>query len=291
MTIFWAATCLTALAKARHAFMLTIPSTIWRALIGLLLVPFLQACASPPGRSTSQVIRVDTPGCMRAHCTLSNDLGTWQVDPTPGDVTLMTSEKPLNVSCRSNGEMKGELHLPSAIRPVSAGSGVAGGAVGAGAMGAAGAPILATPYAPFYGFLVVFGAIAGTGVGRAVDTESRTWSYPPTLSVPFSCGVIEVNSAVLAASPLGMAVRSFSFGAPEGLETDAALVTALAPQGRAAAAGLQVGDLIVEVDGRSFVGTLGLQALVQKASQALTLKVVRGEDKLTFVLPLTGRLP
>jgi hypothetical protein len=203
----------------------------------------------------------------------------------------MTSEKPLNVSCRSNGEMMGALRSPSGIRPVAVDSGVAGGAIGAGTMGAAGAPMLATPYAPFYGFFLVFGAIAGTGVGRAVDAESRTWSYPPTLSVPFNCDAIEADSAVLAASPLGMAVRSFSVGAPEGVETDAALITALAPQGRAAAAGLQVGDLIIEADGRSFAGSLGLQALVQEASQVLTLKVVRGEDKLTIVLPLTGRSP
>jgi hypothetical protein len=248
-----------------------------RVLIGLLLAPLLQACASPPGRSTSQVLHVETLGCTRAHCTLSNDLGTWQVDPTPGDVTLMTSEKPLNVSCLSNGEMKGDLRLPSGIRPVSADSGVAGGAVGAGAMGGVGAPILATPYAPFHGFFLVFGAIAGTGVGRAVDAESRTWSYPPMLTVPFNCDAIEVDSAVLAASPLGMAVQSYSFRAPEGVETKAAQITALAPQGRAVAAGLQVGDLIVEADGRSFAGSLGLQALVQNALQVVTLKVVRGK--------------
>jgi membrane-associated protease RseP (regulator of RpoE activity) len=246
----------------------------------------LQACATSAGRSTTQVLHVETPGCDRARCTLSNDFGIWQVDPTPGDVTVTTSEKPLEVSCRIHEQQASDVRPPDPLRAVASASGVAGAAIGAGVVGAAAVPMLATPYAPVAGIVMLISAAAGAGVGRAADAASRTWSYPATVSVPLRCDAAGADAAALAAAVFGLAVRSSSTQDRSADRAGAALVTALAPGGRAAAAGLEVGDLIVAVDDRPVAGAAGLQALLHGESQSLALKIVRGARSMVIQLPL-----
>jgi membrane-associated protease RseP (regulator of RpoE activity) len=257
----------------------------WRVWLALSVVCVLQACASSAGRSTTQLLHVETPGCVRARCTLSNDFGSWQVDPTPGDVMVTTSEKPLEVSCRAHDQQASDVRPPNPLRAVASASGVAGAAIGAGVVGAAAAPLLATPYAPVAGIVLLISAAAGAGVGRAADAASRTWSYPATVSVPLQCDAAGDDAVALAAAFLGLAVRPSSIEDRSGGRADAAMVTALAPGGRAATAGLQVGDLIVAVDDRPVAGAAGLQALVRGASQTLSLKVVRGARTVVILVP------
>lgn len=256
-----------------------------RVWLGLWVVCVLQACASASGRSTTQLLHVETPGCARASCTLSNDFGNWQVDPTPGDVTVTTSEKPLEVSCRVQDQEAGDVRPPNPLRAVASESGVAGAAIGAGVVGAAALPMLATPYAPVAGIVVLISAAVGAGVGRAADAASRTWSYPATVSVPLQCDADGANAPALAAAFFGLAVRPSSIEGRSGSRADAAMVTALTPGGRAAVAGLQVGDLIVAVDDRPVAGAAGLQVHVRGASKVMSLKVLRDGRTVIILLP------
>lgn len=245
----------------------------------------LAACGTAPtAPSVPQHVRVETPGCAAALCVLSNDQGTWTVDPTPGDVQLMTSAGALEVSCHARDQSAGASLPPDALRPVSPAGTAVGGAAGAGAAIAAFSPLLATPYAPLVGVFAIYSAVAGAGVGRAVDASARSYSYPSPVVLPFRCDPLGIANVALAAAPLGMAVR----GATAANELrSAAIVSALAPGGRAAQAGLIVGDAIVSAQGQPVDSPAALESVVRQlpASEPLTLGVLRGGLPLTIVTP------
>lgn len=99
-----------------------------RRCLVLAIVCQMLGCASP-GQPAMQTIRVETPGCARATCELSNDLGTWLLPETPGKVTLTPSREPLKASCQAKDGVAGHSDLLSALpKPTGAGA-VAGGAV------------------------------------------------------------------------------------------------------------------------------------------------------------------
>jgi S1-C subfamily serine protease len=215
---------------------------------------------------------------------LSNDQGNWTVDPTPGEVQLMTSARALEVSCRARDQSAGTTLPPDALRPVSPAATAAGGAAGAGAAVAAFSPLLATAYAPLVGVFAIYSAVAGAGVGRAVDASARSYSYPSPVVVPFRCDPLSINSVGLAAAPLGVTVR----GATAANELrSAAIVSALASGGRASQAGLIVGDAIVSAQGRPVDSPAALESSVHQvpASVPLTLGVLRGGQLLIIVMP------
>lgn len=231
-----------------------------------------------------QRVRVETPGCAAASCVLSNDQGTWTVDPTPGEVQLTTSARALEVSCRARDQSAGAALPPDALRPVSPVSTAVGGAAGAGAAIGAFSPLLATPYAPLVGVFAIYTAIAGAGVGRAADASARSYSYPSPVVLPFRCDPIVADSSALGAAPLGMAVR----GATSASEPQsAAIVSRLAPGGRAESAGLAIGDAIFSAQGRGIDSPAALESVVRHRppSAPLTLGVLRGSHSLTIVVP------
>jgi hypothetical protein len=256
-----------------------------RVLAAALLGCGLTACGTAPSApSMPQQVRVETPGCAAALCVLSNDQGTWTVDPTPGDVQLMTSARALEVSCRARDQSAGTSLSPDPLRPVSPASTAVGGAAGAGVAIAAFSPLLATPYAPLVGVFAIYTAVAGAGVGRAVDASARSYSYPSPVVLPFRCDSLGLDSVALAAAPLGMAVR----GATAANEPrSAAIVSALAPGGRAAQSGLLVGDAIVSAQGRPVDSPAALELVVREvpATMPLTLGVLRAGAPLTIVTP------
>jgi hypothetical protein len=73
---------------------------------------------------------------------------------------------------------------------------------------AAGAPLLATPYAPLVGIIGLYGAIVGQGTARAIDASTRGMAYPSPLVLPFRCDPAGIDNAALEAAPLGIAVRA-----------------------------------------------------------------------------------
>ena len=266
------------------------PAPFPRALAALLVV-LLAGCATSPGRSVPQLVRVETPGCPGAVCTLANDLGLWRIEPTPGDAEVMTSEKPLEVACRAEGGASvgaSELGLPLELRSVSPASGIAGAAVGAGAAGAAVAPLVATPFAPLAGAFVLFGAVMGAGVGRAVDSTARAWAYPASVQVTLHCEPLSADRGALAAAPFGMAVRSAPAG--ERAAAGAVIVVAVAPQGRAAASGLEAGDRILKAAGAVAADSAALEEILEgvRGRTSVPLEVWRAGRTLTLELAVPG---
>ncbi len=259
----------------------------------IAVVAVVSGCGSAPlGRSVEQALRVEVPGCPPMHCELHNDLGQWVVAATPGAVTVRTSARPLEVSCRRPDQPAGMARLPSAQPAPTAGGTVAGAAVGAGVAAAAAAPAFAFggPFGFLGATLVVIGGVGGAGVGRAAEDAARPFTYPSVIQVEMACPGPPPDAADLAAARWGLAVRGAQPG--DGAPAGAVWVTAVDPGGRAAAAGLRSGDLLMAVDGRPMTGTLELEDALQRARRdavAVTLSLRRGDTLTSLVLGADGR--
>lgn len=254
------------------------------AIGSVVLATLLTACAAPAGAPTAtQRLRVETPGCAAAQCTLSNDRGHWTVAPTPGEVELTVSPRPLEVACHAREQSAGASFPAAPRRDISRTGTAGGGVIGAGTGVAAGAPLLATPYAPLVGVFGVYGAIVGAGTARAIDASSRGIAYPSPVVLPFRCDPVSINETALGAAPLGIAVRAAIEGEPQA----AAVVSALAAGGVGARAGLRVGDIIVDAGGRPIDSPAALEDAVRRtpASATLMLGLLRGGARTAVVLP------
>ena len=248
------------------------------------LAALLAACGTPSlAPTTTQRLRVETPGCASAQCTLSNDCGHWTVTPVPGEVEVTVSARPLEVACHAREQSAGASVPAAPRRDISRAGTAGGGAIGAGTGVAAGAPLLATPYAPLVGIFGLYGAIVGAGTVRAIDASTRGVAYPSPLVLPFLCDPAGIDAAVLNAAPLGIAVRAAVAGEPQA----AAVVSVLAAGGVGARAGLRVGDAIIDAGGRPIDGPAALEDAVRRrpASAAFVLGVLRADARITVALP------
>lgn len=250
----------------------TIPARILIASSIVVLAASLVGCASGPARSIDQVVRVETPGCTVAACTLRSDVGEWRIDPTPGEVRVKTSSRPLEVSCVGPGQQTAVAAPTQPLPATSEKSKAVGAGVGGGLTAAVMAPALVTPFAPVAVMVILAGTAAGAGVGTAVDVNQRGWTYPSSVTVPMDC-----EPATLDRSTWGMAV----VGLPD---SDAVRLTAVAPAGRAAAAGLQLGDVIVAVDDQPVGGAPGLEAHLRASDRPARLRVLRDSHERIVVL-------
>jgi hypothetical protein len=253
---------------------------------------FIQGCASA-GSPVTQTLRVETPGCPGASCELQNDRGSWQLASTPGTVTLTTSDSPLQVNCRIPGGVSSNAGLPASARPLTATGGVAGGVAGGAAAGATfGAAGLA--FIPVLGLIVLAtGVAAGAAAGQAVESRSRALTYPEVISVQVSCQASSTVPAVAGApaAPIGLEVRGLSKvqARDAGLGRDGAvLVTGVGDAGRAAAAGLRKGDIILSAAGHDVNDATALEERVTASSPGslLRLRVWREGQTLELVLEL-----
>jgi hypothetical protein len=168
-------------------------STRCRVARAAVLVLVLQGCGTA-GKPAQQLVWVETPRCAAASCERRNDRDQWTLQRTPGRVTVTTSPGPLEVVCRA-GPLQSSASAPSTVPPIGAGSTVAGAAVGAGAMGAATAGAAAVGMAPVAALLVVVGASAGAGAGRATEVETREIVPPDRIVVPLRCGAAAADGA------------------------------------------------------------------------------------------------
>jgi membrane-associated protease RseP (regulator of RpoE activity) len=248
------------------------------AAVGLAAT--LAGCAQAPlGRSVEQAVRIEVPGCGALRCELRNDRGQWVVEKTPGSVLVKTSARPLEVSCQATDAPAGTARLASSQQAPSDGRAVTGAAVGAGVGAAAVAPALALggPFGFLAATVVVIGAVSGAGLARTADAASHEFSYPPVVVVTMVCPAPAPDAQAMAGARWGLAVRGAAPG--DGAPPGSVWVSAVAAGGRAEAAGLRVGDLLMALDGRALSGTLDLEdALLQAQSGAgpLTLRVRRG---------------
>lgn len=245
----------------------------------------IQGCASP-GVPAVQTVRVETPGCSAVACELSNDRGSWQLQSTPGAVTLTASNGPLQVSCRAVGGALGTVGAPSST-PATAGAGaVVGGAAGGAVVGAAfGAAALA--FVPVLGAVIlVSGVAAGAATGQAVESRGRALAYPELISIPMAC---PVNVATAHRAPLGLEVRGLSKAQAReaGLgERSAVLVTDVAVGSRAAVAGLRSGDVILSAAGQDLKDAADFEErLLELAPDtSMALQVWRNDQLVELVL-------
>jgi hypothetical protein len=222
----------------------------WPLVAALALL--LQGCATP-GRSVSQSVQVETPGCTRARCELSNDRGRWSLAATPATVDVLTSAQPLQVSCQSD---EGDLETAAAPASVpSTGQGAVVGGVAGGATAGAVFGSAALAWIPVLGVIAMGASIAaGAVAGQAADANLHSFGYPGVISIPMRCDAADsVHAKALPVARFGLGVRGVSGeqARQAGLsDAGAVLVTRVAAGGLAASAGLQVGDFIVEAQGQ-----------------------------------------
>ena len=247
----------------------------------------VQGCASP-GKEVMQTVRVETPGCAQVSCELSNDRGSWQLPRTPGTVTVITSNAPLKVSCRSDDGTRISFAAPSSVPPVTGAGGVAGGAAGGAAVGTAlGATALT--FIPVLGVLVVATGVAlGAATGAAVESSQRAIRYPELITIPMSCQQTGAT-AQATGTELGLGIRGLpSAQAREaGLgERGGVLVTAVAEGSSAAAAGLRIGDIILAAAGQALADASDMEerVIVLAPGAPLTLRVWRDGEVIELVL-------
>jgi hypothetical protein len=245
----------------------------------------LVAACAHVARPVPQDLRVETPGCAAARCELRNDQGAWTIDATPGTVRVITSSRPLELSCSAHGQQVTQTQATSDLRPVSNAGMAAGAVVGGGVAAASFSPLLATPFAPLAAFGIVVGAIGGAGVAGAGDAASRRFAYPDRVVVPFQCGASMPPAA--AAPSLGLTVRGLAEGEAGTVPPGAVLITTVAPGSRAEQAGLHVGDLVVQLDGRRLDGAAELEAALRNRSTVAMLTVVRAGATLAIGLAPT----
>jgi hypothetical protein len=268
----------------------------WPAVLACLaaLSLVLQGCASP-GVSVTQTLRLETPGCEGASCELRNDLGMWQLHRTPGDVTLVTSSAPLQVSCRAGEGPRWGTGVSSVVSPTTGAGAVAGGVAGGAAVGAA-VGTVALSYIPAVGAIVVLsGVAAGAAAGQAAEASRRAIRYPDVITVSVACPMATRPSPPRRPT-LGLVVRGLSPAQTRDTgasEHGAVLVTSVADGGPAARAGLRGGDIVLAADGRDLRDAADLEEVVLALApgRALKLSVWRAGQVLALVLALPDIAP
>lgn len=254
----------------------------------------LAACASTEPPAT-QVVRVDTPRCAPARCTLSNDLGSWQVARTPGEVTVRVSSQPLRAVCVAEDGAESSGGAPASRQATDHSGAATGLVVGSAAGLALGAAALAI-FPPLGIMAISAGATAGLAGGSVADATRRQFSYPPQLSIALACDAAQASPGAPAARGVGVAVRGLSEA--EALAAGigargAVLVTRVGGEGAAAAAGLRSGDIVLAVNGRAIQDAADLEQLVVGAAPGtpLALQVWRDRRTIGVTVSMPGAAP
>jgi hypothetical protein len=262
----------------------------------MLGMGLLAGCAAPVGKPVTQTILVETPGCLAASCTLSNDRGSWRVERTPGEVALVSSREPLRVVCRSDDDEQGTDAAPSALSGTHGVGAVAGGIAGGAAVGVALGSV-ALAFIPALGALVVLSGVAmGAGAGSAIEVSQQTVSYPPVISIAISCKAPGEAAAPQSPARFGVGFRGLSLAEAKarGLGgRGAVLVTEVASGSAARAAGLRPDDVLLMANGQPVADAAQLETLAARLSPgaALALRVWRAGDEFDLVLELPASPP
>ena len=228
----------------------------------------LQGGCATRGTGAVQVVRVETPDSRRQTASSATN---WAGGPCPERPERRRSACPRNpcsVLCRAPNMTSSSVAAPASRGDDRSPAGmVTGGLVGAAAIGPLVAPaLLFTPAAPLVLAVVATGAGAGMLAGALVDVASASHLYPATVSVQLAC--------VPRSTGLRPACRRRGrHGDPRAdgrrgnrrrrRRPDAVMVARLAPDGRAARAGLREFDLIVRCNDADIVDAAQLEAIVR----------------------------
>lgn len=242
------------------------------------------------GKPAEQVIRIETPGCVQASCQLSNQHGTWRVDRTPGQVTVLTSKDPLIVRCEKGAEATAGAHAPARSGTKGAGA-LGGGAVGGTAAGVAlGSTVFAV--IPALGVMAVLAGVAvGAGTGELVERSQTALRYADVIQIPMQCpGGAGLEEPVLERPRYGVTIRVMSpdeaLSVGLGSRTGA-LVTGVAAGGQADRAGLLAGDVIIAVEGKELTGLDDLERRLRTLSPGSEVALTVWRDGRSAELKLT----
>lgn len=256
----------------------------------------LAGCASTP-EPVKQLVRVDTPRCAPARCTLSNDLGSWQVPRTPGEVTVLVSSQPLKAVCVAEGGIESSAGAPASRQPDDHSGAAAGATVGAAVGLALGAAALAV-FPPLGLMAIQAGALAGTVGGGAADAGRNQYRYPPQISIVMPCGAGQdaVDPAPTRSGGVGVAIRGLSAAEARAAgvgDRGGVLVTRVGGDGAAAAAGLREGDIVLAANGRATddAGDLEQVVLGLGPGGALALQVWREGRVVDLSIRMPGVAP
>ncbi len=248
----------------------------------------LQGCAAP-GQPVQQTLRVETPGCPQAQCSLSNERGRWELSSTPGSITVTSSHDALRVVCRSADGSEGQTGAASSLPAVGHGGAVMGGVVGTGVGLAAAAPAMV--FIPPLGVIIAaFGTAVGAASGQAIESHQRDIRYPELITIPMNCGPAVELARGASRAPLGFGIRGLTPQQRLSLaptHSGVALeVTDVTPGSAAARSGLRPGDLVLAAQARPVADAAALQVLVQALAvgETLSLRVWREGQALDFLL-------
>jgi S1-C subfamily serine protease len=142
---------------------------------------------------------------------------------------------------------------------------------------------------PVAGAVAVLGGVAmGAFAGQATESGQQSIRYPELISIPMNCAPLTAVAPV-GGGTFGLAIRGL---APElaraaGLGAHGAvLVTSVAAGGRAEAAGLRSGDIILAAGGRALGDAADLQEwlLAMVSDAPLALRVWRDGQVLELAL-------
>jgi hypothetical protein len=253
-------------------------------------------CATQPGKSVSQQITVETPGCPGARCELNNDRGTWVLPATPGRVTVLTSTTPLRLSCQGTDGQPASTGSSATAAPPTGKGAVLGGVAGGAAVGV-GVGSVALGFIPALGVIIVVAGVgAGAAAGQAAEAQAQALQYPPTLTLPMACGA---TLASLAPAPAfgfqvrtvdAAAARAAGLASPVGTPgRGAVLVTTVTAGSAAAAAGLRAGDLLLAANGRDLLDAAQLELWLRilAPGQPLVLQLQRDGQPMELSLQRT----
>lgn len=254
----------------------------------------LQSCGSP-GTPVRQTVRVETPGCERVSCELSNDRGNWHLGKTPGTVTVTTSQAPLRVVCRTDVGVQGSSAPPSAMGAPSGVGAVAGGVAGGVSVGVAvGSTVMLLN--PAAGLIAMVGGVSvGAATGQALESDAQAIRYPELITVPMNCTAV-AGFVPRSGAAIGLGIRGLPRAEASALgagDRSAVLVTSVAEGGAAAAAGLRSGDILLSAMGRDVKDATDFELQLSALSPGapLSLRVWRSGLLLDLVLRRQPVLP
>ncbi len=157
------------------------------------LAALAMGCATL-GKPAGQTVRIETPGCSRASCELSNDHGTWRLDSTPGEVSVVTSKEDLIVRCRAGEDAVADLHLTASAKPTGTGA-LGGGLAGGAAAGAVfGSGLMIIP--PLGVMALLTGVAVGAVAGQTAEASQTALRYPDVIRVPMLCPDASTRPAI-----------------------------------------------------------------------------------------------
>lgn len=102
----------------------------FKSFLAIAATVTLTACATIVS-GTQQTIFIDTPGAEGASCKLNDSKnGSWYLPSTPGSVSVLKGNGPMNVVCTKKGHNSGVVSASEDMSGATLGNIILGGGIG-----------------------------------------------------------------------------------------------------------------------------------------------------------------